>query len=198
MAASSSTQPTINAATDALTAYQPSFLTLKQTNRLRPEGKPETPRLGADKVLVVFNPKARSERASGLRERILALDPRIVVRPTGGPGDAAALAAQAVEEGYQTVVAAGGDGTINEVVNGLAGSNVHLGLLPMGTMNVFASELGIPGNRLGAAGKSSARALRRVDVAQANRHCFVQLAGSASMPRRSRAWTGRPRKTSDR
>ena len=130
-------------------------------------------------MLVIFNPMARSERARRLRERIVALDPRrIVVRATGGPGDAAALAAQAVEEGFRTVVAAGGDGTINEVVNGLAGSNATLGLLPMGTMNVFASELGVPGNNL-RRGWEIIRAghCRTVDLARANRHHFVQLAG---------------------
>ena len=127
---------------------------------------------------MVFHPAARSERAGPLREQIQALDPRVVVRATGGPGDAAALAKQAVEQGYKSVVAAGGDGTINEVVNGLAGSNVHLGLLPLGTMNVFAAELGIPGNRLKRCWEIiRAGNLRRVDVAQANRHCFVQLAG---------------------
>lgn len=152
---------------------------MKQTNRSRPEGKPETPLLPADKVLVIFNPMARSERAARLRDRIQALDPRIIiVRPTGGPGDAAALAAQAVEEGFRTVVAAGGDGTINEVVNGLAGSTVTLGLLPMGTMNVFASELGIPGNRLRRCWEIIlAGHCRPVDLARANRHCFIQLAG---------------------
>ena len=167
------------AATTALTAYQPSLLTLKQTNRLRPEGKGETPAALADRVLVIFNPRARSERASRLRDRILALDPeRIVVRPTGGPGDAAALAAQAVEEGFSTIVAAGGDGTINEVVNGLAGSTATLGLLPVGTMNVFASELGIPGNGLRRAWEIiRAGHCRTVDLARANRHFFVQLAG---------------------
>ena len=151
---------------------------MKHPSRSRTEEKPETPRPGADQILVVFNPKARSERASGLREQIQALDPRVTLRATGGPGDAAAIAAQAVEQGYKTVVAAGGDGTINEVVNGLAGSNVHLGLLPLGTMNVFAAELGIPGNRLKRSWEIiRAGHLRRVDVAQANRHCFVQLAG---------------------
>ena len=134
--------------------------------------------MAADSILVIFNPFARSERAKGLRDKIQALDPRVVVRPTGGPGHAADLARQAVEEGFGTVVAAGGDGTINEVVNGLAGSGVRLGLLPLGTMNVFASELGIPGNRL-RRGWEIIRAghCRPVDLARANRHHFVQLAG---------------------
>ena len=151
---------------------------MKQTNRIRLEGKPETPGDPADRILVIFNPAARSERAEGFRDRIQALDPRAVVRPTGGPGDAAALAAQAVKEGYRTVVAAGGDGTINEVVNGLAGSDATLGLLPLGTMNVFAAELGIPGNRLRRCWEIiRAGNVRHIDLARANTHCFIQLAG---------------------
>lgn len=127
---------------------------------------------------MIFNPFARGEKAKRLRDKIQALDPLAVVRPTGGPGHAADLARQAVDEGFRTVVAAGGDGTINEVVNGLADSDVRLGLLPLGTMNVFASELGIPGNRL-RTGWDIIRAgrCRPVDLVRANRHYFVQLAG---------------------
>ncbi len=127
---------------------------------------------------MIFNPAARSERAGQLRDRLHALDPRAVVRPTGGPGDAAAMAAAAVQEGFSVVVAAGGDGTINEVVNGLAGSEATLGLLPLGTMNVFAAELGIPGNRLRRCWEIiRAGHVRRIDLARANSHRFVQLAG---------------------
>ena len=152
---------------------------MKQTSRLRTEGKAETPARGTDKILVIFNPMARSERASALRERIHALDPKLIVlRPTGGPGDAAAMALEAVEQGFKTVVAAGGDGTINEVVNGLAGTETHLGLLPVGTMNVFACELGIPGNSMRRAWEIiRAGHWRKIDLARANKHCFVQLAG---------------------
>lgn len=165
------------AATPALTAYQPSFFTLNHLNRSETERKPETVP-AENRTLVIYNPFARSERSKGLREKIEALDARAVVRPTGAPGHAADLAREAVEEGFGTVVAAGGDGTINEVVNGLAGSNVRLGLLPLGTMNVFASELGIPGNRL-RRGWDIIRAghCRSIDLARANRHYFVQLAG---------------------
>ena len=75
------------------------------------------------------------------------------------------------------MVAAGGDGTINEVVNGLAGSETALGVLPVGTMNVFAAELGVP-NRLRDAWRViKARHLRTIDLARANRQYFVQLAG---------------------
>ena len=168
----------MTAATTALRTNQPIFLTLKEPSRSQPEGKPETPRPGGDAVFVILNPAARSERARGLREKIQALDPDTVIRLTGGPGDAAALAREAAEAGYRTVVAAGGDGTINEVVNGLAGSDVCLGLLPLGTMNVFAAELGIPGNRLKRCWEIiRAGHVRRVDLARANSHYFVQLAG---------------------
>ncbi len=88
------------------------------------------------------------------------------------------MAAQAVKQGYGVVVAAGGDGTINEVVNGLAGSDVTLGLLPLGTMNVFAAEMGIPSNRIKRCWEIiEAGHVREVDVARANTRCFVQLAG---------------------
>ncbi len=151
---------------------------MKQTNRLRSEKKPETEPDDPSKVLVIFNPFARGERAKNLRDKIQALEPRATVRATGGPGHAADLAREAVKEGFTTVVAGGGDGTINEVVNGLAGSQARLGLLPLGTMNIFASELRIPGNRLRTCWDIiRAGHCRRVDLARANRHYFVQLAG---------------------
>lgn len=63
--------------------------------------------------------------------------------PTTGPGAAAHIAREAVDRGADLILAAGGDGTINEIVNGMAGSNVPLGILPAGTANVLANELGI-------------------------------------------------------
>ena len=132
----------------------------------------------ASKILVIFNPAARSQKAARLRDKIHALGARAVVRPTGGPDDARALAARAVEQGYKVVVAAGGDGTINEVVNGLAGSDVTLGLLPLGTMNVFAAEMGVPSNRIKRCWEIiEAGHVREVDLASANTRWFVQLAG---------------------
>jgi diacylglycerol kinase (ATP) len=131
------------------------------------------------KILVILNPAARGERANAQREKIAALSLRLVVQLTTSPGDARAMAQQAVQDGYSTVVAAGGDGTVNEVVNGLAGSDVTFGILPVGTMNVFATELGIPQNDLAKAWKIiEAGQARQVDQPRAGDEYFVQLAGA--------------------
>ncbi len=71
--------------------------------------------------------------------------------PTTGPGTAAHIAREAVERGADLILAAGGDGTINEIVNGMAGSRVPLGILPAGTANVLANELGMGMTMEGAA-----------------------------------------------
>ena len=64
--------------------------------------------------------------------------------PTTGPQAATKMARQAVEQSRDLVIGCGGDGTINEIVNGLAGSNVPLALLPAGTANILAKELCVP------------------------------------------------------
>jgi diacylglycerol kinase (ATP) len=127
-------------------------------------------------ILVILNPAARSERAKSAWQRIERL-PHCTMRTTSGPGDARAEAARAVEQGFRTVVAAGGDGTVNEVVNGIAGSDVSLGILPVGTMNVFATELGLPGDLDEAWAVIRGGRTRRVDLLRANSQYFVQLAG---------------------
>lgn len=130
------------------------------------------------KTVIILNPSARSDRAGELREKIEGFAcASTVVRKTSGAGEARAIAEWAVKEGFETVVAAGGDGTVNEVVNGIAGSGATLGLLPLGTMNVFAAELRLPKNlrecwELIQAGKT-----REIDLPLANGHAFVQLAG---------------------
>jgi len=127
-------------------------------------------------ILVILNPAARSERAKAAWRRIEKL-PNCTMRATTAPGDAQAVAAAAVKEGFKTIVAAGGDGTVNEVVNGIVGSDVALGILPVGTMNVFAAELGLPGDLEEAWAIIRAGRTRRVDLVRANQQYFVQLAG---------------------
>ena len=63
---------------------------------------------------------------------------------TEAAGDASGLARRAVEAGFDIVAVLGGDGTVNEAINGLAGSDVPLAIIPTGTVNVLAMELGIP------------------------------------------------------
>ncbi|CAN5237212.1 diacylglycerol kinase family lipid kinase [soil metagenome] len=93
-------------------------------------------------------------------------------------GDAESLARTAAQQGFDCVVAAGGDGTVNEVVNGLAGTSAALGLLPLGTMNVFATELGLPAGNLGECWRIIQEGhTRAVDLPSANGKHFVQLAG---------------------
>ena len=131
-----------------------------------------------NKTLVILNPAAHSEKASRLLERIRALSCGTAIRLTSEAGDARRIAAQAVQDGVEVIVAAGGDGTLNEVVNGIGSAPVRLGILPVGTMNVFANELGIPHGNLERAwsiieqGKVVA-----VDLPQANGTHFIQLAG---------------------
>ena len=131
---------------------------------------------------VIFNPAARGERSRRVRQ---FLDSRpktaVTLAPTERPGDAKRLAAQAVTDGYGLIIAAGGDGTINEVVNGIGLSGVPLGILPGGTVNVLAQDLKIP-RRLDAAWSMIEQGLAKVvDLAQAEfggqKRFFLQLAG---------------------
>jgi diacylglycerol kinase family enzyme len=98
-------------------------------------------------VLIVFNPAAGAghrRRLSRALGALLARGLRPELAETRGPGDAEALARAAALRGVAVVVAAGGDGTIAEVASGLAGSSAALGVLPLGTANVLAWELGVP------------------------------------------------------
>jgi YegS/Rv2252/BmrU family lipid kinase len=128
-----------------------------------------------NKICIIINPEAHSSRAQGLIEKLNTLCSE--VWPTKCRGDAQVLAMRAVREGFDTVVAAGGDGTINEVVNGLAGSSVALGILPVGTINVFASEIKIPQELLEAWEMILKRETQLIDLPSCNEHYFVQLAG---------------------
>ncbi|MEP6698797.1 MAG: diacylglycerol kinase family protein [Verrucomicrobiota bacterium] len=129
-------------------------------------------------TVVIFNPSARGARASRQRSRIESITRGSILCATSRTGEAEALARNAVAEGFEKIVAAGGDGTINEIVNGIAGSDVALGLLPLGTMNVFATELGLPANDLGRCWEIIRQdRVRPIDLPSANGKYFVQLAG---------------------
>ncbi len=129
-------------------------------------------------TVVILNPAARSEKAKRWRARVESVARGCVICATSRAGEAETLARNAAQEGFEKIVAAGGDGTINEVVNGLAGSNAALGLLPIGTMNVFATELGLPAHDLQLCWNIiQGENTRLVDLPSANGKHFVQLAG---------------------
>lgn len=131
-----------------------------------------------NKPLLILNPAARSERAGSLSERVAALPGAGRIHFTERPGEARDVARRAAAEGVDTIVAAGGDGTVNEVADGIAGTPARLGILPVGTMNVFATELGIPSGKLEAAWEIVCGGrVRPLDLAVANGAHFVQLAG---------------------
>ncbi len=98
-------------------------------------------------MIVVFNPVAGLRRAHVLwrvLDVLVANGVRIELAETHRPGHAEALAREAASGGATMVVAAGGDGTIAEVANGLLGSSACLGVIPLGTANVLAHELALP------------------------------------------------------
>ena len=101
----------------------------------------------APQMLIVFNPTAGRRRAALLwrvLDVLVANGVRLDLMETNHAGHAAALAREAVARREPLVVAAGGDGTIAEVANGVMGSSTMLGVIPLGTANVLAHELGLP------------------------------------------------------
>jgi len=101
------------------------------------------------RICVIFNPAARGEKANRFRDHLAALSMQCTLKPTYAPGAARALAAEAIGQGFDVIVAAGGDGTLNEVLNGMGDApggfaRARLAVLPLGTINVFAREIGMP------------------------------------------------------
>lgn len=139
------------------------------------------------KIPVILNPAARSMQAAAREKAIRSLTPEPELILTSGPGQATELAEKLAREGHPIIVAAGGDGTMNEVLQGLCRVNAErvpgeahnaLGVLPVGTMNVFSLELGLPSQDIAACWRQISQAnLKQVDLWMANEQYFVQLAG---------------------
>jgi diacylglycerol kinase (ATP) len=146
-------------------------------------------------ALLIHNPnagssgKARRKQLDHARKVLAAGGIEAELAETRGPGDATEIAARATQEGRQLVIACGGDGTLNEVVNGLAGqSNGHrvpLALLPGGTANIMAKELDIPWDIPGATRKLLQCQVREVALGLATplenpdrKRYFLSVAGA--------------------
>jgi diacylglycerol kinase family enzyme len=135
------------------------------------------------RVVLVVNPYA--SRFSGrTRDRVvraLAAEHKVELVQTSHPGQATVLTRAAAAGGAELAAALGGDGTVNEVVNGLRGSQVPLGLLGGGHSNVFARGLGLPVDPERAAARLlellAAGARRQVALGTADGRCFTFGAG---------------------
>ncbi len=133
------------------------------------------------KSLLIVNPAAGQGRPQEALEALQASLAPVLggVVVTQGRGDAERAARTAASDGYHAVLAAGGDGTVNEVVNGLlaAGGALPLGLVPLGTQNVLASELGLPADPDATLALLRNGRTRRIDVGLAGGRHFVLMAG---------------------
>jgi diacylglycerol kinase family enzyme len=135
------------------------------------------------RLALIVNPHA-SRFSARKRDRVvaaLAAAHKLELLQTGHPGQATELAREAVAGGAQVVAVLGGDGTVNEVVNGLRGAEVALGLLGGGRVNVVARGLGLPADPDRAAGRLlellAAGSRRRLSLGVAGERCFALNAG---------------------
>ena len=105
-----------------------------------------------DKILLIVNPNSRKgkgrKRAGEIHDVFESHSIDIDVAYTEGPGHAETLAYEGAENGYTTIISAGGDGSMNEVLNGIMRSSrrdeVKLGIIPLGRGNDYAFSLGLP------------------------------------------------------
>jgi len=145
-------------------------------------------------MFIIVNPVAGNgktgKRWVGIEERLRIEGARFDVEFTREPGHATTLARNAVTAGYRTIVAVGGDGTLNEVVNGLivdglADPDVKLGLIPGGTGSDFGRGIGLPRDPLEAALRLLEAEPRWLDIGQVecklgagtNTRYFINVAG---------------------
>ena len=134
---------------------------------------------------LILNPSSGRERGPAAIDLLNSALRRhfddVTMAVTAGDGDAERAAAVAVADGYDTLFVAGGDGTLNEVMNGLASAGaldrVVVGIVPFGTGNDFASGLGIPLEPERALEVLLEGQVREVDLGEVNGRVFVNTSG---------------------
>ncbi|WP_249871771.1 diacylglycerol kinase [Oceanobacillus saliphilus] len=140
-----------------------------------------------EKARIIYNPTSGREAIKralpSVLERFEVAGYETSAHATTSEGDAINAAKFAVERGYDLVVAAGGDGTINEVINGLAGyeKRPRLGIIPAGTTNDFARALHIPRDIKKAVDIILSGKSMLLDIGKVNEHYFMNIAGGGKL-----------------
>ena len=133
------------------------------------------------KIKVILNPYANRWNAKARLDDVgqafatVGLSPDIVMTTKSGEGRV--LAETAVSDGYEAIIAAGGDGTINEIINGILsqtgeGPSLPFGILPVGTANDLADMVNMPRDLAAVAQLVAQNQTRQIDIAQINDHYF--------------------------
>ncbi len=135
------------------------------------------------KILLVLNEESHNFGRLRTKDGIKALWElknfgRVHIEKTKYPGHATQIVKENIDKGFDIVISAGGDGTLNEVVNGLIGHDIPLGILPLGITNVFALELGLPMNPLEAVKVIIQGRTKQVDLGEANGRLFTMMVGA--------------------
>jgi len=133
-------------------------------------------------AVIIVNPASGSfpRHTHRLDETLAFLrrqDWRVDLQITKEPGDAQRFAREAVAKKIDVVISVGGDGTINEIIQELAGTETALGVLPCGTVNIWARETGIPLDDAGARGVLVHGQTRHIDLGYVNGRYFLLMAG---------------------
>jgi diacylglycerol kinase (ATP) len=131
--------------------------------------------------LIIFNPAAgwrRRQRLAPVLAQLREHGCAVVLRETEAPGDAERFAAEVDPGAFDLVVAAGGDGTVNETINGLARSGLPLALIPLGTANVLAAEIGLCTEPAAVARCVALGQPRPIALGAANGRRFILMAGA--------------------
>lgn len=133
------------------------------------------------RILVIFNPAAGRNRKTRLDQILKALTRHgasVVTVETTAPGHAEAIAREVDESRIDLIAAAGGDGTINEIVNGLRGKKIALGIIPLGTANVLADEIGLSRRVDSIARALAFGPLHKIHLGEVNGRRFTMMAGA--------------------
>lgn len=133
------------------------------------------------KIVVVLNPRSGKGQAGTIREPVERLARQLGfelhVHLVQHAGDGTRFAQQAVAQGAHRVISIGGDGTLNAVAAGLVGTDVPLGIVPMGSGNGYARSLGLPRDPEAALQLAYTGAARQMDVCYLNDRLFLGTAG---------------------